>query len=109
MECDIFYGKNSPYEGTGDRCRRNEITSGTAIQWSILGMSTTFFGIMNLFVSGWMVRRYGPRFALVIQTVVPAIRVALQIIGVQAGGQTGEIIIQTTQLVTILGGPAGYM
>ncbi|KAI0127390.1 hypothetical protein BJ170DRAFT_625194 [Xylariales sp. AK1849] len=109
MECDVFYSKNPPFEGIGDRCNRNEIAAGTATQFSIVGMSTSLCGTFNLFVTGWMIKRYGPRFALVLQTVIPAIRVALQCLGVQAGGQAGIIIIQTTQLVTILGGPAGYI
>ncbi|KAK7998457.1 FK506-binding protein 1 [Apiospora arundinis] len=109
MECDIFYSKHPPFQGIGDRCSRNEIAAGTATQFSILGMSTTFCGTLNLFVSGWMVKRYGPRLALMMQTTIPAIRVLLQILGVQAGGEAGIMIIQTTQLVTILGGPAGYI
>ncbi|UNI22280.1 hypothetical protein JDV02_008182 [Purpureocillium takamizusanense] len=43
------------------------------------------------------------------QTFVPAVRVATQILGVVAGKRTGIIIIQCTQLITILGGPAGYI
>ena len=109
MECDVFYSKHPPFAGIGDRCSRNEITAGTATQFSILGISTTFCGTLNLFVSGWMVKRYGPRSALVLQTVIPALRVLTQILGVQAGGEAGIIIIQATQLVTILGGPAGYV
>jgi hypothetical protein len=44
MECDVFYDTHPPYEGPGDRCSRNEIAAGTATQFSILGMSTTFCG-----------------------------------------------------------------
>lgn len=44
-----------------------------------------------------------------IQVVVPAIRVATQILGVVAGKTTGMLIIQCTQLITVIGGPAGYM
>lgn len=44
-----------------------------------------------------------------IQTLVPAIRVLAQIFGVIAGKQTGIMIIQATQLITIIGGPAGYI
>lgn len=43
------------------------------------------------------------------QTVVPAIRVATQIIGIVAGRAAGMMIIQCTQLITVFGGPAGYM
>lgn len=66
-------------------------------------------GTLNLFVTGLVVKKYGPRFALVLQTVVPAIRVATQVLGVIAGGEAGIMIIQVTQLITILGGPSGYM
>lgn len=109
MECDVFYSNHPPYEGPGDRCSRNEIAAGTAAQFSILGMSTTFCGTINLFVAGWMAKRFGPRAALLVQTFVPAIRVATQILGILAGGRAGIIIFQWTQLVTVLGGPAGYM
>lgn len=44
-----------------------------------------------------------------IQTFVPALRVLAQILGVVAGKRTGILIIQGTQLVTIIGGPAGYI
>lgn len=44
-----------------------------------------------------------------IQTFVPALRVLAQILGVIAGKRTGILIIQATQLVTIIGGPAGYI
>jgi hypothetical protein len=66
-------------------------------------------GTLNLFVAGWMVKRFGPRLALVFQTLVPAIRVATQVLGLIAGGKAGILIIQCTQLITIIGGPAGYM
>ncbi|GJN72314.1 hypothetical protein PLICBS_006386 [Purpureocillium lilacinum] len=109
MECDTFYDTHPPYNGTGDRCSRDEIAAGTATQFSILGMSTTLCGTLNLFVAGWVVKKFGPRAALMAQTFVPAIRVATQIIGVVAGKRAGMIIIQCTQLITILGGPAGYI
>lgn len=44
-----------------------------------------------------------------VQTFVPAVRVLAQIIGVLAGKQVGMNIIQSTQLITVLGGPVGYM
>lgn len=109
MECDVYYESHPPYVGTGDRCALNEIAAGTATQFSILGMSTTFFGTLNLFVTGWMVKKVGPRLALVLQTFIPAIRVSAQVLGVFAGGNAGITIIQSTQLITILGGPAGYI
>lgn len=109
MECDVFYSRNPPFEGVGDRCSRNEIAAGTARQFAILGMTTSLCGTFNLFVAGWMAKRFGPRLGLVVQTLVPALRVAAQIVGVVAGGEAGITIFQLTQLVTVLGGPAGYM
>jgi hypothetical protein len=64
---------------------------------------------LNLFVTGWTSKKFGPRAALLVQIFIPAIRVVAQIIGVVAGKRDGMIIIQATQLITILGGPAGYM
>ena len=64
---------------------------------------------MNLFITGWAVKKFGPRLALMVQIFVPAIRVATQILGVVAGNRAGIIIFQCTQLITILGGPVGYM
>lgn len=45
MECDTFYDSHPPYLGSGDRCSRDEITAGTATQFSILGMSTSLCGM----------------------------------------------------------------
>ncbi|KKF96335.1 Major Facilitator Superfamily protein [Ceratocystis platani] len=64
---------------------------------------------MNLFFSGWLIKRLGPRATLIFQTTVPALRILLQITGVIIKGRLGMTIIQTTQAVTIFGGPAGYV
>ncbi|KAL6894855.1 hypothetical protein GGI43DRAFT_424697 [Trichoderma evansii] len=109
MVCDEYYDHHPPFEGPGNRCSRDEIAAGTAAQFSILGMSTTLCGTLNLFLAGWTVKKIGPRAALMIQTFVPAIRVLAQILGVIAGKRTGMLIIQSTQLFTIIGGPAGYI
>ncbi|PNP38522.1 hypothetical protein TGAMA5MH_09603 [Trichoderma gamsii] len=109
MVCDEYYDHHPPFEGPGQRCSRDEIAAGTAAQFSILGMSTTLCGTLNLFLAGWTVKKIGPRAALMIQTFVPAIRVLAQILGVIAGKRTGMLIIQSTQLFTIVGGPAGYI
>jgi hypothetical protein len=109
MTCDSFYDSHPPYHGSGDRCSRDEIASITATQFSILGMSTTFCGTLNLFLAGWIAKRFGPRVALLMQIFIPAIRVVTQILGVLTGKREGMLIIQLTQLITIFGGPAGYM
>ncbi|KAL7947073.1 major facilitator superfamily domain-containing protein [Trichoderma barbatum] len=109
MVCDDYYDHHPPFEGSGQRCSRDEIAAGTAAQFSILGMSTTLCGTFNLFIAGWTVKKIGPRAALIVQTFVPGLRVLAQILGVIAGKKTGILIIQATQLVTIIGGPAGYI
>ncbi|KAK3491129.1 major facilitator superfamily domain-containing protein [Neurospora hispaniola] len=109
MECDDFYTRHPPYAGSGDRCSRNEIAAGTATDFSFLAMSTTICGTVNLFFAGWLVKKIGPRLALMAQVLVPAIRVLTQILGVLAGGRSGIVIFQATQLITVLGGPVGYI
>ncbi|KAK0736536.1 major facilitator superfamily domain-containing protein [Apiosordaria backusii] len=109
MQCDHYYSTHPPYTGPGDRCNVDEIAAGMATQFSILGMSTTFCGTINLFVAGWTAKKIGPKHALMIQTLVPGIRVSTQILGVMAGGAKGMLIIQCTQVITVIGGPAGYL
>ncbi|KAF3764078.1 hypothetical protein M406DRAFT_259543 [Cryphonectria parasitica EP155] len=109
MECDEFYRNNPPFNGPGDRCSRTEIDAGTAAQVSLLGILTTVFGTLNLFVAGWQIKRWGPRTALVLQTFFPAIRQVVQIIGVTVGARSGIIITQSSQLVGLVGGVSGYL
>lgn len=56
-----------------------------------------------------MVKKFGPRSALLQQTIVPAIRLLAQIVGVMTGKRAGINIIQFTQVITIIGGPVGYV
>ncbi|KAK4678850.1 hypothetical protein QC764_310670 [Podospora pseudoanserina] len=109
MQCDHYYSTHPPYTGPGDRCNIDEIAAGMATQFSILGMSTTFCGTINLFVAGWTAKKIGPKYALMIQTLVPGIRVSTQILGLMAGGAKGMLMIQCTQIITVIGGPAGYL
>ncbi|KAI2464208.1 major facilitator superfamily domain-containing protein [Annulohypoxylon bovei var. microspora] len=108
MECDIFYSHNPAFEGPGDRCQRREINAGTAIQVSILGMSTSFSGIFNLFICGYFIKIWGPSMGFVSQTALLGLRVSTQVLGVTIGGRTGEIIFQACQAIGIIGGPRGY-
>ncbi|KAI1879257.1 hypothetical protein JX265_002211 [Neoarthrinium moseri] len=108
MECDVFYTHNPPFEGIGDRCNRREINAGTATQVSILGMSTSFSGVLNLFVCGYFIKLWGPRWAFVSQTSLLGVRVATQVLGVTLGGRTGIIVFQAMQSIGIIGGPRGY-
>lgn len=110
MECDIFYGHNNPppFEGIGDRCHRREISAGTAMQVSILGMSTSLSGVFNLFISGYFIKLWGPRWAFVSQTSLLGLRVSTQVLGVSVGGRAGELVFQACQAIGIVGGPRGY-
>lgn len=114
MVCDVYYKEerhslSQGSDGGSDRCDRNEIAARTAAQLAILALSTTLCGTVNLFISAWQAKTLGPRAALMVQVFIPAIRVATQILGVVLGGQKGIITFQVTQLITIFGGPAGYV
>ncbi|KAI0973893.1 major facilitator superfamily transporter [Xylaria arbuscula] len=109
MECDIFYEHNLPFSGPADqRCYRHEIDAGTALQFSILGMTTSLSGVFNLFVCGYFIKLWGPRWSFVSQTSLLGLRVSTQILGVTVGGRTGELIFQIGQFIGIVGGPRGY-
>ncbi|KAI1350693.1 major facilitator superfamily transporter [Xylaria sp. FL0043] len=109
MECDIFYEHNPPFTGpAGERCQRREIDAGTALQFSVLGMSTSLSGVFNLFVCGYFIKLWGPRWSFVSQTSLLGLRVSTQIIGVTVGGRAGELIFQICQGIGIVGGPRGY-
>lgn len=92
-----------------DRCSINEIETSTALSVSLLGASTTVFGIMNLFLTGSLIKRIGVKPTLLIQIFFPAVRLLVQNIGVEVWGKTGIIIVQCSQIVTIIGGPSGYL
>jgi hypothetical protein len=108
MECDIYWDKHGPWDGTGNRCQRSEIAAGTAYQFSRLCMSTYFLGIFNLFLVDRMSRKWGPRRAMAIQIFFPMLRLTMQLFGVAIGRRTGERIIQASQMFVLIGGPAGY-
>jgi hypothetical protein len=109
MTCEAYY-KTHPEPGPGsNRCGNHEIEAGTARAVSLLGASTTVFGVLNLFATGWAIKKLGVKFALLISVFWPAVRLAVQNIGVMTGGGEGIIIIQSSQIITILGGPAGYL
>ncbi|OJD28606.1 major facilitator superfamily transporter, partial [Diplodia corticola] len=109
MTCDEFYKTHEIPPPGHDRCAVHEIEAETARQVTLVGTSTTIVGVMNLLLSGYMIKKLGPRFAMVQQTFFPVIRLMCQNVGVMVGGMTGIIIIQSTQLICLFGGPAGYM
>lgn len=92
-----------------DRCSIHAIESSTALSVSLLGASTTVFGLLNLFLAGSLIKRIGVKRTLVIQVFFPALRLLVQNVGVEVWGNAGIIIIQCSQIVSILGGPSGYL
>ncbi|KAH7391593.1 hypothetical protein BKA64DRAFT_678001 [Cadophora sp. MPI-SDFR-AT-0126] len=108
MTCQAYY-TNHPEPSHGDRCDNHAIEAGTARAYSLLGASTTFFGVANLFVTGWAIKKLGVRAALLNSVFWPAVRLAIQNLGVVTGGAAGIMIIQASQIICIIGGPAGYL
>lgn len=107
MTCDAYYEKHSPPEFLTDRCAIREIEARTAREVVLLAGSTVFFGLANLLVTGWSIKRFGVKVALWIQVFWPAVRLAIQNVGVSVGSNTGIWIIQGSQIITIVGGKCG--
>jgi MFS family permease len=108
MTCAAYY-ETHPEPSDGDRCSNHEIEASTSRSVSLLGASTALFGILNLFYTSWTIKRFGIKSALLSSVFWPAIRLAVQNIGVMNGSDTGIRIIQASQIITILGGPSGYL
>lgn len=108
-EPTIYLSDATNIESDPDRCSIHAIESSTALYISLLGASTTVFGIMNLFLTGSLIKRIGVKTTLIIQVFIPAVRLLIQNIGVEVWGTVGMVIIQCSQVVTPLGGPSGYL
>ncbi|KAF2099508.1 MFS general substrate transporter [Rhizodiscina lignyota] len=111
MTCQAFYSKNPDYVPAPgkDRCSNPTIEANTARSVALIGASTTFFGLINLFITSWSVKKFGVKNALLVQVFNPAVRLAIQNVGVTVGGDLGLTIIQCSQIITIIGGPNGYI
>ncbi|KKY15404.1 putative major facilitator superfamily transporter [Diplodia seriata] len=109
MTCEEFYKTHETPPPGHDRCAVHEIEAETARQVTLVGTSTTIVGVMNLLLTGYVIKKLGPRFSMIQQTFFPVLRLMCQNVGVMVGGMNGIIIIQTTQLICLFGGPAGYM
>ena len=92
-----------------DRCSIHAIESSTALSVSLLGASTTVFGLANLFLTGGLIKRIGIKPTLLINVFFPAMRLLIQNVGIEVWGKAGIIIVQCSQIITILGGPSGYI
>lgn len=113
MTCDEYYKHHQlPPLGTPayeNRCKIHSIEASTARAVALVGSGTTFFGVVNLFVTGWTIKAWGVKRALLITIFWPAVRLLVQNIGVMTGAGLGIIIIQCSQIITVVGGPAGYL
>ncbi|KAJ6564737.1 hypothetical protein B0H19DRAFT_1141835 [Mycena capillaripes] len=111
FNCQEYYEDpaHPPYEGSGDACAVTAIDSHTAKDIAIMITLTTFSGTLNLIVTTWEIKNWGLRRAIINQTFWPALRNLTQIYATIVGGRLGITIMQSTQLITILGGGAGYL
>ncbi|ORY30984.1 major facilitator superfamily domain-containing protein [Naematelia encephala] len=109
MTCDAYYATHSvPSLVEGDRCSIGAIEARTANEIAIMSTTTTSCTIINLFITGYWIKRFGPKAAMFQQTAWAAMRNLCQIYAQTLGGQTGIRIIQVTQLFNIMGGAGGY-
>ncbi|KAJ6567545.1 major facilitator superfamily domain-containing protein [Mycena sp. CBHHK59/15] len=111
FNCQEYYEDplHPPYEGTGDACAITAVETSTAKDISVTVILSTFSGTANLLFTTWQIRHWGLRAAIVQQTFWPALRNLTQIYATFVGHRLGITIMQSTQLITILGGGAGYM
>ncbi|KAJ4310900.1 hypothetical protein N0V94_008220 [Neodidymelliopsis sp. IMI 364377] len=111
MTCDAYYEDDHHARNpmVKDDCAKHEIEASTARSIALLGASTTLFGLVNLIVTGWTIKRLGVKRALAIQIFWPAVRLAVQNVGVSRGSNAGIFILQASQIITIVGGPNGYV
>ncbi|KAF2024023.1 MFS general substrate transporter [Setomelanomma holmii] len=109
MTCDAYYETHQPDRNAINRCAKREIEAGAARAFALLAVSTTIFGLVNLLIAGWTIKRLGVKRALIIQVFWPAVRLLIQTIGVTKGSRIGITIVQSSQFITIVGGPMGYV
>ncbi|KAH7138518.1 major facilitator superfamily domain-containing protein [Dendryphion nanum] len=109
MSCDAYYNTYPLADDHHDRCDNREISAKVARAASLLGASTTIFGLINLLVTGWTIKRFGIKISLLIQIFWPAVRLAVQNLAVMTGGESGILLLLGSQIITIVGGPNGYV
>ncbi|KAK4686960.1 hypothetical protein P7C73_g3162, partial [Tremellales sp. Uapishka_1] len=109
MTCDEYY-KTHAWGGPADadRCALRSIESSTASSIALMSSVTTTCTIVNLFVTGYWIKRFGVKAAMFQQTAWAAMRNLTQILALHVGGATGMRIIQSTQIFNIMGSGGGY-
>ncbi|TVY41992.1 hypothetical protein LOCC1_G006505 [Lachnellula occidentalis] len=108
MTCEVYYQTHPEPEPGSNRCSNREIEAGTSRAYALLSAVTTIFGVLNLLITGWTIKKFGIKIGLLLSVFWPAARLVVQNIGVMIGGGNGIVIIQASQIITILGGPSGY-
>lgn len=96
-------------ETEGDKCAIRAIDSSTALSMSLLGASTTIFGVANLFLTGTLIKRIGLKRTLMVQISFAAVRLFIQNVAIELGEDAGILLFQCSQMVSVLGGPSGYV
>jgi len=109
MTCEAYYEQRTPDPDAIDRCDKHEIEAGASRAFALLSASTSIFGLINLLVAGWSIKRLGTKRALIIQIIWPAVRNFTQVIGIIKGSNMGMLIVQLSQVITVIGGPNGYV
>ncbi|KAK3088953.1 hypothetical protein LTR53_019867, partial [Teratosphaeriaceae sp. CCFEE 6253] len=54
-------------------------------------------------------KAFGIKKALQLTVFFPAVRLAVQNVGVETGAGMGILIVQLSQIITVIGGPVGYI
>ncbi|KAH9826056.1 Major Facilitator Superfamily [Teratosphaeria destructans] len=119
MTCEEYYKRHgpldpthpwTPIDGLGHpACNVRWIEANTARSVALLGVSTTLFGVLNLFFTSWTMKFLGIKRALLLTVFFPAVRLVIQNIGVETGAALGIVITQCSQIITVVGGPVGYL
>ncbi|KAL7418209.1 hypothetical protein BDY24DRAFT_335414 [Mrakia frigida] len=100
MTCDAYHqGSEGGLTGGGDRCSLGIVESNTAKNIALMSSITTASSLVNLFLTGYLIRTYGVKFAFAQQTFWSCIRNVCQITALSIGGSTGIQMFQYTQLI----------
>lgn len=107
MVCELFYSQHPTYPEIGNRCNRNEVEAGVAVQYTLLGLTSIVCSLLNLVLTGWQVRRWGLKTALLISISFPILRSSVQALCILVGGLPGIILMHLSQILGIFGGTGG--
>ncbi|EIW71307.1 hypothetical protein TREMEDRAFT_27990 [Tremella mesenterica DSM 1558] len=107
MTCEEYY-KTHSWTGAGDRCALPIIEARAARSLAIMSTTTTTCTIINLFLTGFWIKKFGPKAAMFQQTAWAALRNLTQIYAQSIGGSTGVMFIQLSQTFNLIGSSGGY-